>query len=226
MFIGTDKRSSTGVGAGLYAGFKVGIKNWHLSAGFSAGVAHAHDRSAPVGVIVRTGLTYGADGKATSAWRDNVADVTRFLFQTAAEGQAARPVPPDRMWEQFSARFFRTPDISVNWRDQRRSSHTVTKHGSGAVRVAAGAVRVGPAFSVGHDQVLASKNDRVDTNGWLRGVERARARASNVHVSGSLAAVAQGSATFPTAAAFPNRSPCRACPSSGPPRTFCPAARA
>ncbi|WP_247420350.1 hypothetical protein [Ralstonia pseudosolanacearum] len=203
VFIGTDKRSSTGVGAGLYAGFKIGIKNWHLSAGFSAGVAHAHDRSAPVGVIVRTGLTYGANGKATNAWRDNVADVTRFLFQTAAEGQAARPVSPDRMWEQFSARFFRTPDISVNWRDQRRSSHTVTKHGSGAVRVAAGPVRVGPAFSVGHDRVLASKNDRVDTNGWLRGVERARARASNVHVSGSLAAVAQGVGHFSNRSGFP-----------------------
>lgn len=203
VFIGTDKRSSTGAGAGLYAGLKVGIKNWHLSAGFSAGVAHAHDRSAPVGVIVRTGLTYGADGKATSAWRDNVADVTRFLFQTAAQSQSARPVPPDRMWEQFSARFFRTPDISVNWRDQRRSSHTVTKHGSGAVRVAAGQVRVGPAFSVGHDRVLASKNDRVDTNGWLRGVERARARASNVHVSGSLAAVTHGVGHFSNRSGFP-----------------------
>lgn len=225
VFIGTDKRSSTGVGAGLYAGFKVGIKNWHLSAGFSAGVAHAHDRSAPVGVIVRTGLTYGADGKATSAWRDNVADVTRFLFQTAAEGQAARPVPPDRMWEQFSARFFRTPDISVNWRDQRRSSHRDQARQRRGARGGRRGAR-GARLSVGHDQVLASKNDRVDTNGWLRGVERARARASNVHVSGSLAAVAQGSATFPTAAAFPNRSPCRACLSSGPPRTFCPAARA
>lgn len=176
VFIGTDKRSSTGAGLGAYAGLKFGTEDWHLSAGFSAGVAHSQDRSAPAGVIIRTGLSYGADGKATSAWRDNVAEVTRFLFQTAALGQSTRPVPPERMWEQFAERFFRTPDISVNWRDQRRSSETVTKHGSAAMRVAAGPVRLGPAFSVGHDHVLASKNDRVDTNGWLRGVERARAR--------------------------------------------------
>ncbi|RIJ85131.1 hypothetical protein RSP822_17340 [Ralstonia solanacearum] len=204
VFIGTDKRSSTGAGLGAYAGLKFGTEDWHLSAGFSAGVAHSHDRSAPAGVIIRTGLSYGADGKATSAWRDNVAEVTRFLFQTAALGQSTRPVPPERMWEQFAERFFRTPDISVNWRDQRRSSETVTKHGSGAVRVAAGPVRLGPAFSVGHDQVLASKNDRVDTNGWLRGVERARARASNVHVSASLAALAPAVGHFSNRSGFPD----------------------
>ncbi|CBJ34430.1 hypothetical protein [Ralstonia solanacearum] len=204
VFIGTDKRSSDGTGMGAYAGLKFGTEDWHLSAGFSAGVTHSHDRSAPAGVIIRTGLSYDAEGKPTSAWRDNVADVTRFLFQTAAVGQSARPVPPDRMWEQFADRFFRTPDISVNWRDQQRSNHTVTKHGSAAVRVAAGPVRVGPAFAVGHERLLASKNDRIDDNGWLRGVERARAQSSSVHVSASLAAVAPAIGHFSNHSGFPD----------------------
>lgn len=203
VFVGTDKRSSTGAAFGVFGGIAFGKRGAHMAAGIGGGVAYSYDRSAPIGVIVRTGLSYDEAGKPTDAWRKNAADVVDFLFQNATVAQAARAVRPEQMWEQFAHRFFRTPAISVNWREQHRSSHTLSANASKTFRISGGTLHFGPTLGVSYDRLLAGKNERIDTNGWLRGVERSRARSASVTVSASVVSTASSIGHFSSHSGHP-----------------------
>jgi len=203
VFMGTDTRESTGAGLGVFAGFTFGQRSVHATAGAGVGAAYSHERSAPAGVIVRTQLRRDAAGKPTDSWRHHANDVVNFLFEQHALADAARPLAADQLWQRFSARFFRTPDISVNWRDQRRSSHAVSVNASLMARVAAGGVHVGPTLSASFDNLFAGKNERIDKNGWLRGTERSRARSSAVTLNASLVGTVSGVGHFSGHAAYP-----------------------
>ena len=182
VYLGTDARRSTGAALGLFAGVSVGLHGTHVAAGAGVGAAYSHDTSASRGVIVRSELQRDAAGAPTDSWRRQAAAVTDFLFErTAAPGGDAT-----RHWQDFSARFFRDTDISVDWRDQRRSSHTLSANATLTARLSLAGLHLGPSVTASHDRLLAGKNERVDANGWLRGVERSRARSSSTTLSAAL----------------------------------------
>lgn len=191
VYLGTDTRHSTGAALGLFAGAAVGVHGTHVAAGAGLGAAYSHDRSTSRGVIVRTELQRDTAGAPTDSWRRQAAAVADFLFeQTAAGGGATEH------WQRFSARFFRDTDISVDWRDQRRGSETLSASATLTARVSVAGLHAGPGLSASHDRLLAGKNQRVDANGWLRGVERSRARSSSTILTASLIGGTSGMGHF------------------------------
>lgn len=203
VFMGTDTRYSSGVGLSVFAGVTLGTKSVHAVIGGGAGVSYSNDRSAPTGVIIRTRLRRDANGRPTNSWRELANNVVDFLFEQQALSEATQSMSAERLWQNFSTRFFRTPDISVNWRDQRRSSHTVSGNATLMARAAAFGVHVGPVASISYDQLLAGKNERVDANGWLRGTERSRGRSSVLTASVSILGSVSSAGHFSTHAAHP-----------------------
>ncbi|WP_156444549.1 hypothetical protein [Burkholderia sp. MSMB1826] len=198
IFMGTDARSSRGVSFGVFGGVALGNKNVHATLGGGVGMAYSRDRSAPRGVIIRTQLKRDADDKVTESWREQANSLVGFLFEQSALTEASGPTTPECLWERFSARFFRMHDISVNWRDQRRSSHTISTAASAMARIGVAGWHVGPAFSASYDSLLAGKNERVDANGWLRGTERSRSRSAALTVNATLVAASSSMGNFST----------------------------
>lgn len=197
VYLGTDTRHATGAALGLFAGAAVGVRHAHLAAGAGLGAAYSHDQSASRGVIVRSELQRDAAGVPTDSWRRQAAAVADFLFERAAAGGAGEH------WQRFSARFFRDTDISVDWRDQRRSSQTLSAIATLTARVSVASLHAGPSLSASHDRLLAGKNQRVDANGWLRGIERSRARSSSTTLTASLLGGTSGIGHFSSHAAHP-----------------------
>ena len=188
VFMGIDKRSSNGMSFGVFGGIAVGggESTVHASLGGGLGYGYSHDKSGPSGVIIRTRVERDAANKPTDSWRAKANEVLAFLFAQSERTGSAGSAPPAQLWQDFSERFFRERDVSVNWREQRRSSHTLSKIANGMVRVSLGGWNVGPSLSASRDHLLAGKNERIDANGWLRGVERSRAQSSALNVSASL----------------------------------------
>jgi hypothetical protein len=198
VFMGVDKRTSHGGAVGLFGGIALGIHEsiFHVSLGGGAGYAYSHDTSAPSGVIIRTRVRRDANNKPTDSWRGLANDVLRFLFEQSVPtpapagrsgplGTGAR-MAPEALWQAFSERFFRERDISVNWRDQRRSSHTVSEVRNAMARFSLAGWHFGPSFAASNDHLVGGKNERIDANGWLKGLERSRARSSALNVNLSL----------------------------------------
>lgn len=200
VYMGTDKRHSLGAALGMFAGAAMGVHGAHLAAGAGVGAAYSHDRSESRGVIVRSELQRDAAGVPTDSWRRQAAAVADFLFDRAAAGGDAGAVGH---WQDFSTRFFRDTDISVDWRDQRRSSHTVSANATLSARATVAGLHLGPAVTASHDRLVAGKNERVDANGWLRGVERSRARSSGTTLSAALALGTTGMGHFSSHAGHP-----------------------
>lgn len=193
VYMGTDTRRSTGAALGLFAGAAAGVHGTHLAAGAGVGAAYSHDSSESRGVIVRSELQRDAAGVPTDSWRRQAAAVTDFLFERAA---APRDGGAVGHWQHFSTRFFRDADISVDWRDQRRGSHTLSANATLTARVSVAGLHLGPALTASHDRLVAGKNERVDANGWLRGVERSRARSSSTTLSAALVGGTAGMGHF------------------------------
>lgn len=222
VFFGIDKRRSTGVGVGLFGGFSVGGRSVHATFGLGGGGLYSRDTSGPSGVIFRTRIRRDEDGKVTNSWREHATDIVNFLYEQSALARAAQPPSHEALWQRFSARFFRTPDISVNWREQRRSSHTVSAAGGAMARVAVGGLRIGPALNASHDNVLAGKNERIDTNGWLRGTERTRTRASSITGAATLVGATSSPGHFSTRSGHPESISIPSVPILGAMATFAP----
>lgn len=129
VFMGIDKRSSTGLSVGVFGGIALGVgeSSFHASIGGGFGYGYSHDRSGPSDVIIRTRVERDEANKPTDSWRRKANDVLGFLFAQSERAEGARGAAPEALWQDFSQRFFRERDVSVNWRDQRRSSHTVSK---------------------------------------------------------------------------------------------------
>ncbi len=191
VFMGIDKRGSTGASLGVFGGIALGAGEsiFHASLGGGAGYGYSYDTSGPSGVIIRTRVERDEANKPTDSWRVKANEVLAFLFaqsEPSAVAGGAGAVAPDRLWQAFSERFFRDRDVSVNWRDQRRSSHTLSKVGNAMARFSLAGWNFGPSLSASRDHLLAGSNERIDANGWLRGVERSRAQSSALNVNAAL----------------------------------------
>lgn len=188
VFMGIDQRSSKGLSLGVFGGIALGTgeSTFHASLGGGVGYGYSHDTSGPSGVIIRTRVERDEANKPTDSWRGKANEVLGFLFAQSERAEGARGAAPEQLWQDFSERFFRERDISVNWRDQRRSSHTVSKVGNAMARLSVAGWNFGPSLSASRDHLLAGKNERIDANGWLRGVERSRAQSSALNVNAAL----------------------------------------
>ena len=193
VYMGTDTRRSTGAALGLFAGAAAGVHGTHLAAGAGVGAAYSHDRSESRGVIVRSELRRDAAGVPTDSWRRQAAAVTDFLFERAAAPGDGGAV---RHWQHFSSRFFRDADISVDWRDQRRGSHTLSANATLTARLSVAGLHLGPALTASHDRLVAGKNERVDATQPAVGVERSRARSSSTTLSAALVGGTAGMGHF------------------------------
>jgi len=224
VFMGTDRRSSNGASLGVFSGVALGLghTSLHATLGVGVGIAYSRDRSTPSGVIIRTQLQRNANGRATDSWRRQANDVVGFLFEQSTLVQTSGPIPPEQLWQRFSARFFRARDISVNWRDQKRSSHSVSKVGSAMARLSMAGWHAGPALIASYDHLLAGKNERVDANGWLRGVERSRARSAALTLNGSLVAMSSSPGDFSSRAGHPQSASIPSAPIVGATTTLVP----
>ncbi|TRX19305.1 hypothetical protein FNF07_14430 [Trinickia caryophylli] len=222
IFMGTDTRYSTGAAIGLFGGAAVGVHGLHFAFGAGGGVAYSHDRSAPSGVIVRTRLRRDEGGKVTDSWRTHASAVIDFLYEQGALAASARRPSAETLWERFSERFFREPDISVNWREQRRSSHTVSENAGIMARLALSGLRIGPALNATRDTLLAGKNERIDANGWLRGVERTRTRSRALTGSAALVGAVASAGHFSGHAGYPESVSIPSVPIVGAMSTFAP----
>ena len=188
VFMGIDQRSSKGLSLGVFGGIALGAgeSTFHASLGGGVGYGYSHDTSGPSGVIIRTRVERDEANKPTDSWRGKANEVLGFLFAQSERAEGGRGAAPAQLWQDFSERFFRERDISVNWRDQRRSSHTVSKVGNAMARLSLAGWNFGPSLSASRDHLLAGKNERIDANGWLRGVERSRAQSSALNVNAAL----------------------------------------
>lgn len=203
VFMGTDTRTSTGAGLSVFAGMAVGLRSAKFSFGGGLGAVYSNDHSAPSGVILRTRLERDENNRVTDSWRTRANEIVDFLFEQSAQSQSAGKLPPERLWQRFSERFFRAQDISVNWRDQRRSSHTVSGTAGLMARISLGGMHIGPALTASHDNLLAGKNERIDANGWLRGIERVRTKSSSITGTATLVAAAPSPGHFSTRTGHP-----------------------
>lgn len=188
LFMGIDQRSSKGLSLGVFGGIALGAgeSTFHASLGGGVGYGYSHDTSGPSGVIIRTRVERDEANKPTDSWRGKANEVLAFLFAQSERAEDARGAAPEQLWQDFSERFFRERDISVNWRDQRRGSHTVSKVANAMARLSLAGWNFGPSLSASRDHLLAGKNERIDANGWLRGVERSRAQSSALNVNAAL----------------------------------------
>ncbi|MBB3282177.1 hypothetical protein [Mitsuaria sp. BK037] len=188
VFMGIDQRSSKGLSLGVFGGIALGAgeSTFHASLGGGVGYGYSHDTSGPSGVIIRTRVERDEANKPTDSWRGKANEVLAFLFAQSERAEGARGAAPEQLWQDFSEHFFRERDISVNWRDQRRGSHTVSKVANAMARLSLAGWNFGPSLSASRDHLLAGKNERIDANGWLRGVERSRAQSSALNVNAAL----------------------------------------
>ena len=203
VFMGTDTRTSTGAGLSVFAGMAVGHRSAKFTLGGGLGAVYSNDHSAPSGVILRTRLQRDENNQVTDSWRTRANEIVDFLFEQSAQSHSVGKLSPERLWQRFSERFFRAQDISVNWRDQRRSSHTVSGTAGLMARITLGGMHIGPALTASHDNLLVGKNKRIDRNGWLRGTERVRTKSSSITGTATLVAAAPSPGHFSTRTAHP-----------------------
>jgi len=199
FFIGIDARWSVVVGISGFGGIKFKFGSFQNKAGIGLGVTYDFEKSGPSGVLIRTRMIRNEDGSVTDSWRRLLIDVVEFMFDQAGQMTESKAViGPEELWSRFSRKFFNEQDISVNWRDNDRLSHTVAVNGYAGLRIAVGegaeAAYAGPALTLDYNVVPYARNNRIDVNGWLNVTELAKSKstAGMVNLSTLVSAPAVG----------------------------------
>lgn len=192
LFVGTDTRSAVHAGVAAAAAWSPAAGAVSATVGLQV-LPFMQERSAPKGVMIRTRMqnlgpavpTGDPTGLNNEPWRGKMLEVFDAVARSGPENRM--PLHKEQMWEAMAEKFFKDPDVSINWMQTQTVNTSSAITLSGGVRgVFGGGHKAGLVTGAGVSHSWANKMNREDTLGATKVQTVAHSSASGAAASAGL----------------------------------------
>lgn len=192
LFVGTDTRSAVHAGVAAAAAWSVAGGAVSATAGLQV-LPFMQERSAPKGVMIRTRMqnlgpavpTGNPGGVDNEPWRGKLLEVFDAVARSGPEGRMPRH--KEQMWDALADKFFKDPDVSINWmQTQITNTSSAATVSAGARGSFQGGYKAGLVGSAGAWRSWSNKMNREDTAGATKVQTVAHSSAHGVALSAGL----------------------------------------